>query len=282
MGQIVQVAPIDAVVGGNEVKTTATAFVELRDATTGYNGPGHYTIQLNHGLSAIRKFVVTVGIPPNDSSTLMTVARVTVTPNGLLIFKDARKLNVGMTGVNETILQNQNGDGSWLASGSVTPRTIAGGVTALLDSIGTTQGDILYRNATEWVVLSPGTAGYVLATGGASANPSWVPGTGPASVADETIESNISGSSAAPSANTLTDILDYILGSTRGAIIERGASGWTLIAPGAAGKVLTSGGSGADPSWATPPSSAVLPMTNGDTPPTLMYLPDGSLLYYPL
>lgn len=35
------------------------------------------------------------------------------------------------------------------------------------------QGDVLYRNATEWVVLVPGTDGEVLTTHGPGANPSW-------------------------------------------------------------------------------------------------------------
>lgn len=47
-------------------------------------------------------------------------------------------------------------------------------VTSLLDSVfGSSQGDVLYRNATGWVALPPGTLGYVLTTGGASANVSW-------------------------------------------------------------------------------------------------------------
>lgn len=36
------------------------------------------------------------------------------------------------------------------------------------------QGDILYRNATDWVRLAPGTSGQVLQTNGAAANPTWV------------------------------------------------------------------------------------------------------------
>jgi hypothetical protein len=64
---------------------------------------------------------------------------------------------------------------------------ISGGVAApvpntlseIIDSaIGNTQGDILYRNATNWVVLAPGTAGNVLQTGGPAANPAWLGFTG--------------------------------------------------------------------------------------------------------
>jgi putative sterol carrier protein len=48
-------------------------------------------------------------------------------------------------------------------------------LTELLDFIGSAaQGDILYRGATTWARLPAGTAGQVLQTGGAAANPSWV------------------------------------------------------------------------------------------------------------
>lgn len=42
-----------------------------------------------------------------------------------------------------------------------------------LNAISTTQGVIPYYNGTAWVALSPGNAGQVLETGGASANPAW-------------------------------------------------------------------------------------------------------------
>lgn len=44
---------------------------------------------------------------------------------------------------------------------------------AALDSIASTQGDILYRSATGWTALTPGTSGLFLKTNGASANPTW-------------------------------------------------------------------------------------------------------------
>ena len=43
-----------------------------------------------------------------------------------------------------------------------------------LDDVGSTQGQILYRGPTVWVPLNPGTAGHLLATQGAGANPQWV------------------------------------------------------------------------------------------------------------
>src|SRR5579859_1554116 len=73
-----------------------------------------------------------------------------------------------------------------------------------------------------------------------------------ASISDGQLLSNISGGSAAPVGNGLSAILDHIIGSTRGTIIFRGASGWTNLNHGTANQVLTMDGSGNDPTWATP------------------------------
>jgi len=72
----------------------------------------------------------------------------------------------------------------------------------------------------------------------------------PPSVANNTIISNVSGGTATAGANTLTQVLDATAGNSQGSIIYRGASAWTVLAPGTAGQVLTTGGTGADPSWA--------------------------------
>ncbi len=45
-----------------------------------------------------------------------------------------------------------------------------------------------------------------------------------------------------------SQLLDW-LGDTRGSILYRGASGWTILTPGSSGDVLTANGAGADPSW---------------------------------
>jgi hypothetical protein len=47
-----------------------------------------------------------------------------------------------------------------------------------LDIASAAQGDILYRSATSWARLPAATAGYILQTNGASANPSWAQNTG--------------------------------------------------------------------------------------------------------
>ena len=70
-----------------------------------------------------------------------------------------------------------------------------------------------------------------------------------ASVSNNTIKSNVSGSSGTPSDNTLTAILDAILGSTQGSVIYRAASAWLALPPGSSGSVFTSGGGSANPYW---------------------------------
>ena len=44
---------------------------------------------------------------------------------------------------------------------------------AQLDAISSTQGSILYRGASAWAALAPGTSGHFLKTNGAAANPEW-------------------------------------------------------------------------------------------------------------
>ena len=55
---------------------------------------------------------------------------------------------------------------------------VANTLTAIIDNAtSTAQGSILYRNASSWVALPPGTSGQVLGTSGPSANPSWISNT---------------------------------------------------------------------------------------------------------
>jgi hypothetical protein len=143
---------------------------------------------------------------------------------------------------NNSLLANISGGVA--APGAATP-------SLLFDTVfGATQGSILYRNASAWVVLTPGTSGHLLTSGGAAANPAWAAAPAGASVADLRLVSNISGGTAAPVGNTLSGVFDAILGSSRGMIVYRGSAGWAALSPGTAGQVLTTGGAAGDPSWA--------------------------------
>ena len=159
-----------------------------------------------------------------------------------------------------------------ISGGSAAP--IPNTLTAIIDAcIGNTQGDILYRNASGWVVLAPSTSGFFLQTQGAAANPQWAagnPGTvtsvatnngltggtitssgtiGLAAITTLTGLVNTTGGSAVPTATTLTAWIDAALGSTRGDILYRNATVWTVLAPSTAGFSLQTGGAGADPSY---------------------------------
>ena len=70
----------------------------------------------------------------------------------------------------------------------------------LLDWVSTTRGVLLYRGAATWAALSPGTAGFVLTSNGAGADPSYQ---APAATAT-TFEQNL-GSASWRGSFTLTD-----------------------------------------------------------------------------
>lgn len=87
MATYITVAAGDAVLNGVEY-TLPDTYVRLRDATSGFDGPGSYHIQLasGSGIGGAPSYVVTYGLAPCDTSTRMTVGRVVQTPTGDLIF----------------------------------------------------------------------------------------------------------------------------------------------------------------------------------------------------
>lgn len=90
-----------------------------------------------------------------------------------------------------------------------------------------------------------------------SAQPSFANLSGNASLAqlpligNNTILSNISGSSAGPLANSLSSVIDSSIASTQGDILYRNGTIWTALPPGTSGQVLSTGGTAANPSWTT-------------------------------
>ena len=83
--------------------------------------------------------------------------------------------------------------------------------------------------------------------------------------------------------NLLSDVLDGAIGSTRGSVIIRGASGWEILAPGTSGYALLSNGSGADPSYQAVAQGAISGLlVNGDTPgPVFVSNGEGLPIYVP-
>jgi hypothetical protein len=76
------------------------------------------------------------------------------------------------------------------------------------------------------------------------------------------VPANLTAGTALAVGHTLSDILDYIIASSRGELLFRGAAGWIGLAAGTAGQVLATGGSAADPHWI-----AAGGVTIGDTAP---------------
>lgn len=68
------------------------------------------------------------------------------------------------------------------------------------------------------------------------------------SISAGTVLGNTTGGSTTPSGVTPSAVIDLI-GSTRGSVLYRGASGWAALTPGTSGYVLTSNGAGADPTY---------------------------------
>src|SRR4029077_2770038 len=126
------------------------------------------------------------------------------------------------------------------------------------------QGTIIYRGAAAYAALGPGSTGQVLTTGGSGANPTWASGAGGSPIADHYVMANLSGGTAVATGHTLSDILDYDVGSTRGTLLYRTSTGWVALAPGTAGQVLTTGGTAADPAWAAGGGTSI---TIGETTP---------------
>jgi hypothetical protein len=161
-----------------------------------------------------------------------------------------------------------------ISGGGAAPTPTA--LSDLIDHVlGNSRGQILYRGAAAWAALNPGTSGFFLKTLGAGADPTWAnpsaggtvtsvsTGTGLtggpitvsgtislASISDKNLLANVSGGSAAPTPTTLTALIDAALGATRGQILYRNATVWTVLNPGTAGQILQTGGAGADPAWA--------------------------------
>lgn len=105
-----------------------------------------------------------------------------------------------------------------------------------------------------------------------------------ATMTNNTIKSNISGSTATPSDNTLSAILDAIFGNTQGALIYRGVSTWGILSPGTAGNLLQTGGAAANPSWVSPPAGGAWTLISTTVPSggannVIIQIPGGYNMY---
>lgn len=68
---------------------------------------------------------------------------------------------------------------------------------------------------------------------------------------NNTVLSNIAGSTGPPSPNSLSAVLDSAFSSVQGSVLYRGASGWLALGPGINGQVFTTSGANNNPLWTT-------------------------------
>lgn len=153
----------------------------------------------------------------------------------------------------------------YLGEGAVASRPAAPNVAASALSLyyATDTLQLYVWNGAAWVAFTGGTVTSVASGTGLTGGPITASGTlSLASIADSQILANISGGSAAPVANTLTAIIDHAIGNVQGDILYRGASAWSVLAPGSANQVLASGGAAANPAWASISSLLTTPVYN--------------------
>ena len=147
-----------------------------------------------------------------------------------------------------------------IADGGTGASTAAAGFRALAEGIGSTQGDILYRNATEWVALGAGSIGQVLQSGGAGGNPSWatVSGTGDVTAAssfgadNRIIRSDGTGKGVQASAVTIDDNGHITGAASVNGLAMRTNIGLTVSAAAGALTIALKGADGNDPSATNP------------------------------
>ncbi len=136
-----------------------------------------------------------------------------------------------------------------------------------------------YTRLDQMPIQSPSSSGYMVVinnpnTGSANIRLQLMSGiVGLNTVSPGTILGNVTGSAAVPTSVSISTVLDYLLGSTQGAIAVRGASAWTSIPAVTSGKFLRSNGTLTAPSYEDLPSGLVIGGSSGQ----IQYNNSGSL-----
>ena len=225
--------------------TKDAAAVTLTNKTIDTAGPN--TIKVNGNTLAATAGTATVTIP-NATDTLVgrdttdTLANKTLTspvinsPTGIV------KGDVGLGNVDNTSDVTKNA-----ATATLTNKTISGASNTLSNI-----GNSSLTNSSMTI------AGHIVSLGGSQT----IAVGDLSSIADGTIASNVSGGSAAPAANSISSVLDKLVGTTQGNIIYRDVSGWAALAPGSSGQFLKTLGAAANPAWDSIPGGGDMIASN--------------------
>jgi hypothetical protein len=162
-------------ISGGTTNPTPNTLTAVIDATTGST----------QGQVLYRSGTVWTALSPGTSGQVLTTNGAAANPSWTAVGGTGTVTNVatgsGLTGgpitTTGTIALASISSGNVLGNvsgGSAAPSATT--PTQVLDVIGSTQGQILYRGASVWSALSPGTSGQFLQTTGAGSTPQWASG----------------------------------------------------------------------------------------------------------
>ena len=154
--------------------------------------------------------------------------------SGILNLVAGSGITVTPSGTNITLTASGSGSGS--VTSVATDSTLTGGPI-------TTTGTLSRAALSGDVTASGGSNVTTLATVNGS------PGTYGSTTSIPTVTVDGKGRTTTGSSTTLTAAIDAAFGNAQGDILYRGASGWTVLAPGSSGQLLKTNGAGANPSW---------------------------------
>jgi len=139
-----------------------TTFTALTDTPANYVGSAYKLLRVNAGATAVE-------FATADATIIRSLAQ------GSIIVGDVAGLGSALDAKGDAKILIGNGTTitSQSITGDVSITNLGVATVTDLTITGEAQGDVLYRNATNWVRLAAGVAGQALVTAGAGSNPYW-------------------------------------------------------------------------------------------------------------
>jgi len=121
------------------------------------------------------------------------------------------------------------------SGGTLSPRSLSANVSEALDLIGSTRGSVLYRGASGWAALAPGTSGHFLKSNGAGADPSYAAAAGGSWSGTATSDLDMAGYKVKTTNNTSLTVVSPDSGGgtdTSKIVLDANATADVRIVPG--------------------------------------------------